>query len=160
MPPARYVRHWRSGARVSLIRRVLVVALLGVGLTISSQAYAHAPEYRVPKQKPVVQLAPKAYAKMLTLKRWERTSEWKCLAILWGKESAWSHTASNPHSTAYGIPQFLNQTWLNYGYPIRPKSPYVQIEAGLKYIKARYKTPCRAWNFWQSQKKIRGYGWY
>lgn len=159
MPPAKSARYWRQGARVSPIRRVLLVALIGVGLTVSTTAGAHAPEAKAPVIK-VVKLEPKAYAKKLVLHKYKSNAEWKCLAILWGKESAWSHTKANPRSTAYGIPQFLNQTWINYGYPIRPKSPYVQIEAGLKYIKARYKTPCRAWSFWRSQIKERGYGWY
>jgi hypothetical protein len=90
-----------------------------------------------------------AFTQVATL--WRSHQEWGCLAKLWGKESAWNPEAANPHSTAFGIPQFLNQTWRIYGYPIRPKDPIIQVEAGLKYIKSRYKTPCRAWKHWNKK---------
>ena len=52
----------------------------------------------------------KAYAKALLkieYPHWNR-SEWSALAKLWGKESAWKHTADNPESSAHGIAQVLN----------------------------------------------------
>ena len=110
----------------------------------------------------IATMKPKAYAKYLVGERYKHAEkQWRCLAILWGKESAWNHKASNPVSTAYGIPQFLNATWTNYGYPVRPKNPQVQIRAGLKYIKARYQTPCKAWAFWlkEAGPDKKG-GWY
>ena len=97
-------------------------------------------------------LEPRDYAYVLVAKIWGERAEYGCLTKLWGKESAWNHRAANPTSTAFGIPQFLNSTWVNYGYPVRPKSPHVQIEAGLKYITARYGSPCKAWSFWQERK--------
>jgi hypothetical protein len=39
--------------------------------------------------------------------QWDTKSEFRALAKLWGKESAWDHTAANPKSSAYGIPQLL-----------------------------------------------------
>ena len=66
--------------------------------------------------------------------------QWSCLAKLWGKESAWNYLADNPHSTAFGIPQILGLTTTN---------PYKQIDLGIKYIKHRYDTPCKAWKFHQ-----------
>jgi hypothetical protein len=71
--------------------------------------------------------------------------EYRCVARLWGRESAWNYQADNPHSTAYGIPQLLNMTTNN---------PWVQINLGLKYIKHRYDRPCKALTFHDK------HGWY
>jgi hypothetical protein len=76
---------------------------------------------------------------------WGR-AEWKALAKLWGKESAWNHLADNPESTAYGIAQVLNT---KHGTP----AP-LQIEKGLEYIAHRYDRPSVAWSHW------RKHGWY
>ena len=61
--------------------------------------------------------------------------QYRCLVLLWHKESKWSATANNPKSSAYGIPQLLKMT---------ERDPYKQILLGLKYIKHRHKTPCLA----------------
>ena len=76
---------------------------------------------------------------------WGR-AEWRSLTKLWGKESAWKHTADNPNSTAYGIAQVLNT---RHGTP----AP-LQIEKGLEYIAHRYGKPSIAWSHW------RKHGWY
>ena len=76
---------------------------------------------------------------------WGR-AEWRALTKLWGKESAWSHTADNPDSSAYGIAQVLNT---------KPGTPApLQIERGLAYIHHRYNKPSIAWAHW------RKHGWY
>lgn len=62
--------------------------------------------------------------------------EWKALLELWNRESRWDYKADNPHSTAYGIPQILD---LPEHFSI-----VQQVEAGLKYIQHRYKTPTLA----------------
>ena len=64
--------------------------------------------------------------------------EYRCLETLWDKESRWNPRADNPKSTAYGIPQLLK---------LKATDPYVQIDLGLKYIKARHLTPCKALAF-------------
>ncbi len=64
--------------------------------------------------------------------------EYRCLELLWNRESMWNPRADNPKSTAYGIPQLLKLT---------VKDPYLQIDRGLKYIKARHLTPCKALAF-------------
>ncbi len=61
--------------------------------------------------------------------------EYRCLELLWNKESMWNPRADNPKSTAYGIPQLLK---------LKEKDPYKQIDLGLKYIEHRYKTVCKA----------------
>lgn len=62
-------------------------------------------------------------------------NEYLCLEQLWMLESKWNPRANNKSSTAYGIPQLLK---------LKVRDPYMQIDAGLKYIADRYKTPCRA----------------
>ena len=62
--------------------------------------------------------------------------EYRCLELLWMRESRWDPRANNPKSSAYGIPQLLR---------LKVLDPYMQIDLGLKYIAYRHKTPCRAW---------------
>jgi Transglycosylase SLT domain len=76
-------------------------------------------------------------------------TQFGCLDRLWTAESGWNPAAQNPHSTAYGIPQFLNSTWASTGTK-KTSNPYRQIDAGLIYIHKRYGTPCGAWSFFSS----------
>jgi hypothetical protein len=90
----------------------------------------------------------KYYAKALISAQYEEwgESEFRALKKLWGKESAWDHTADNPKSTAYGIPQLLG---------LAPNTPAPeQIARGLAYIQHRYGKPSIAWAHW------RKHGWY
>ena len=64
--------------------------------------------------------------------------EYRCLELLWNRESMWNPRADNPRSTAYGIPQLLK---------LKEHDPYKQIDRGLAYIKHRHSTPCKAWHF-------------
>jgi len=66
--------------------------------------------------------------------------EYKCLAILYGKESAWNPKAAN--GSHYGIPQGRS-VWL------RDQDGYTQIQWGLKYIGNRYGKPCIALDHWR-----------
>jgi hypothetical protein len=61
--------------------------------------------------------------------------EYRCLELLWNKESMWNPRADNPKSSAYGIPQLLK---------LKERDPYKQIDLGLKYIDHRYGTVCKA----------------
>lgn len=80
--------------------------------------------------------------------------QWKCLYNLWMRESSWKHTATNPSSGAYGIPQALpGNKMVSAGSDWRT-NPATQITWGLGYIAQRYKTPCGAWAHSQST------GWY
>ena len=66
--------------------------------------------------------------------------EYKCLSILWGKESAWNPKAiGNLNGThrVYGIPQGKSE-WL------KDQDGYTQIRWGLDYIGHRYGEPCIA----------------
>lgn len=82
---------------------------------------------------------------------WDAT-QMPYLIDLWNRESGWNPAAQNPHSTAYGITQFLDTTWGNYG--TKTADPNAQIDAGLKYIAARYGSPSAAIAFWNK------HNWY
>jgi hypothetical protein len=62
--------------------------------------------------------------------------QYRCVELLWNRESRWDPRADNPKSSAFGIPQLLK---------LKEMDPYKQIDRGLKYIEHRYKTPCRAY---------------
>lgn len=81
------------------------------------------------------------------------SSQWPCLARMWGKESAWNPNAQNKTPVrvlkggkrvnvhAGGIPQILG---------LNPRlSVPEQVSRGLTYIESRYGSPCQAWKFWQ-----------
>ena len=90
---------------------------------------------------------PKEIGATLAAKRGWTGQQWKCLETLWQRESGWNPTAQNPTSTAYGIAQFLNQTWATVG-AVKTADTGDQIQAGLDYIAQRYETPCGAWSHW------------
>jgi hypothetical protein len=71
--------------------------------------------------------------------------EYKCLAILYGKESAWNPAAKN--GSHYGIPQGRSE-WL------KDQDGYTQVQWGLDYIANRYGEPCVALDHWKAK------GWH
>lgn len=84
---------------------------------------------------------------------WGSGAEWDALVNLINSESGFRNTAQNPRSTAFGIFQFLDSTWSGYGVS-KTSDPTLQTQAGLKYIKARYGDPIKAWQFKQA------HNWY
>lgn len=121
----------------------LVMAFAAI-ITIMSPAEAVSPKLEIKQVHLAIALhQPKNYAKIAVKPyRWG-LKQVKCLNQLWGKESAWNRHADNPISTAFGIAQMLGEKSTN---------PVKQINNGLRYIKHRYDTPCRAWQFWQRNK--------
>ncbi len=73
------------------------------------------------------------------------------LANILEHESSFNPNAKNPHSTAYGLFQFLDSTWRGTGVQ-KTSDPLWQSIAGLRYIANRYGNPENAWNFWQSHR--------
>lgn len=67
--------------------------------------------------------------------------EYRCLELLWNHESNWNPKARN--GSHYGIPQLKNVS-------VRSQDAFTQIDWGLRYIKSRYQTPCKAWTFFRS----------
>lgn len=65
------------------------------------------------------------------------------------KESGWNNNAQNPHSSAYGIGQFLDSTWGGYGVP-KTSDAYSQVLAMARYIQSRYGSPSAALAFHNS----------
>lgn len=90
---------------------------------------------------------PKAYALDYISKRDWGMDQFSCLVNLWTKESNWRTLAKNPSSGAYGIPQALPASKMATEGPDWMTNPETQIRWGVKYIAARYKTPCGAWAF-------------
>jgi Transglycosylase SLT domain len=75
---------------------------------------------------------PRAYAKTLLPHK-----EFSCLDKLIRLESHWNAKARNHSSGAFGIFQFMPQTWGNYGY-VKTTNPIIQVQAGLRYLHKRY----------------------
>lgn len=83
---------------------------------------------------------------------WDNGSNWDALQWIISKESSWNPNAQNPNSTAYGLFQFLDGTWSQFGK--KTSDPGLQTDYGLRYIKSRYGSPDAARAFHQN------YGWY
>jgi resuscitation-promoting factor RpfB len=91
---------------------------------------------------------------MLPHFHWSVRKQFRYLNWLWQRESSWNKYASNPYSGAYGIPQALPGSKMASAGPHWRTDAHTQIRWGLRYIRARYGSPRRAWNH------SRAYGWY
>jgi len=104
---------------------LLIVSMaLSQSLLIAGQSYAISPNAQMQEMW-------KLYAHTRLL----NTEQFICLDRLWTMESHWNNYAKNNHSTAFGIAQVLHT---------KTTDPYLQIDAGLTYIKHRYHIPCIA----------------
>jgi hypothetical protein len=91
---------------------------------------------------------------MLPSFHWSVSRQFKYLNWLWVRESGWNKYAYNPYSGAYGIPQALPGSKMASAGPNWRSNAATQIRWGLRYIKARYGSPRRAWAHSQAT------GWY
>jgi hypothetical protein len=97
-------------------------------------------------------LASKAYARSYILQTYGwGDDQWYALEQLWIRESGWNHTAKNPSSGAYGIPQSLPGDKMAAAGPDWLTNPQTQIRWGCSYIKDRYTTPAGAWAHFQAK---------
>jgi hypothetical protein len=92
--------------------------------------------------KPVQYITYKQYALYLL---GHNIKEYKCLAILYGKESAWNPDAVN--GSHHGIPQGRSEY-------LATLDGYGQVRWGLDYIGNRYGEPCIALDHWRAK------GWH
>jgi hypothetical protein len=80
--------------------------------------------------------------------------QFRYLNWLWDAESGWNVHADNPASGAYGIPQACPPGKMASAGPDWRSDAATQIRWGLRYIRATYGTPRRAW-----EHELRT-GWY
>jgi len=73
------------------------------------------------------------------------SKEYRCLELLWNRESNWNPAAYNKSGGAYGIPQLKNKL-------IQHLDGFSQVRYGIKYIKHRHETACKAWIYWQKNR--------
>jgi len=119
-------------ARKGMAQWVLAVAI-GILLCTMSSAGG---------SKPVQYISYKEYSLYLLD---FNVKEYKCLSMLYGKESAWNPKAVN--GSHYGIPQGRS-TYLS------TLNGYDQVQWGLDYIGHRYGEPCIAWQHFKDK------GWH
>ena len=119
-----------SGVQSDPLRRVGRSVLVAIGISLFAAPSAAAPD----EVKQYV--SAKEYAAHLL----KDTEQYKCLATLYGKESAWNDKAVN--GSHYGIPQGRSDY-------LRTADKYEQVQWGLSYIENRYGSPCKAWEFFQ-----------
>ena len=74
-------------------------------------------------------------------------------------ESKWDNEAQNPYSTAYGIGQFLDQTWDTVSYD-KTDDPHTQVDAMIEYVYKRYGSFEAALTAWYERAERTGHGWY
>jgi hypothetical protein len=113
--PAQGSQHWA---------RSLLICLLAVFIGLLSTDISHARPAKDPMNYKL-----HAYNQ---LKDWD---QFECILELYERESNWRPSARN--GSHFGIPQGRSQ-WL------ATANPYQQVEWGIKYIKARHQTPCKA----------------
>lgn len=77
---------------------------------------------------------------------WGSGAEWQALETLVYRESSWRPDAQNPTSTAFGLFQWLDQTWIGYGCTKTTDVDH-QAECGMRYIEKRYGSPSKAMEF-------------
>ena len=121
-----------SKAHRGRLRRIARGVLLAFGISLFSMQNAGSTNLQD------ISMTPKQYAyySLGDLK------QYKCIATLYGKESAWNPKAYNKSSGTVGIPQGKS-VWLLTATPIQ------QVEWGLRYIKHRHGTPCKALDHWK-----------
>lgn len=93
----------------------------------------------------------KSYTKTYMLKKYKwDNSQFKALNKIIIHESNWNYKSVNKYSGACGLFQaYPCNKMKKYGKDYKTNYK-VQVKWGLNYIKKRYKTPKKAWNFWLS----------
>ena len=135
-----------NGKKIRRLKFYLALSLTALITLATPLTGVHTASTEDAKAQVMKMSDPKQYARSIAKEQYGWTSEqYKCLGILWGKESAWNPKAYNTirvmGKNAGGIPQLLG---------LDPDTPAPrQIERGLAYIYYRYDTPCKAWAFFK-----------
>ena len=127
-----------SGAHPEPLRRIVRGVLACIGILLCIMPNAGSSDTTINK----TYISHKEYALHLL---GYNTKEYKCLATLYGKESAWNPDAKN--GSHYGIPQGRSEY-------LSTLDGYGQVRWGLDYIAHRYGEPCVALDHW------RKYNWH
>lgn len=98
--------------------------------------------------------AAKAYAASVLPAFGWGSDQFRCLDLLWTRESGWRANAYNASSGAYGIPQSLPGSKMASAGADWRTNAATQIDWGLSYISSRYGSPCEAWAHSEA------YNWY
>lgn len=94
-----------------------------------------------------------AYAKDLCINKYGWTeNDFQCLVKLVDKESSWNPNAINKSSGAAGLFQALPASKMASEGSDYMTNYKTQTKWGLKYIKNRYGSPSKAWDFWLKHK--------
>lgn len=86
----------------------------------------------------------RSYARHRLRDRQDAAAQMRCLDALWKRESNWRWNARNKSSGAYGIPQALPAEKMSSAGADWRTNPRTQVRWGLRYITARYGSPCGA----------------
>lgn len=138
-----------NGKKIKRLKFYLALYLTALMTLATPMPRVHTASVDEVKALSVEIIEPKEYAYKVAQKEfgWNR-AEYKCLGILWGKESAWDFEAKSP-THDYGIPQRHMRKNTQQEINAFMKDPATQIQWGLNYIEKRYGSPCEAWAFWK-----------
>ena len=142
-----------KNAKHNFIIALLVLPVgIGLGHTLAGTPAIPHKEKAITVPVKVVPVTPEAAQKLAKAKLndygW-KANQFVCLNNIWTKESHWNYKAvSKTHD--HGIPQRNMPDASKKEIHKFMSDPVAQINWGLNYISARYKTPCKAWSFWQT----------
>jgi phage-related protein len=105
-----------------------------------------------------------AVQSVFATKGWGGGNEWAATDWIVGKESGWNPRAQNPSSTASGLFQMIDGTWIaNRGNSnaahMKDATITAQAYAGMQYIGQRYGDPLAAKSFWETHHYYDEGGW-
>ena len=146
----------------------LILVLVGIFLMFMSQPKKVEEETVIALPEPTIHYAnsyiePQRKRQLPAVRGYARSKlserEFNYLDQLVYLESKWDNQAQNPYSTAYGIGQFLDQTWETVGYE-KTDDPRTQVDAMIDYVQSRYGSFEAALTAWYERAERTGHGWY
>jgi hypothetical protein len=111
----------------------------------------------VPTPPPIEITVPAQIDVWHTLALAGRESEYECLANIIQRESRWNPNAIGDSGASVGLGQRHVPT---HGEPPQPWLVEQQAQWFLQYADARYGGSCEAWEAWQKNRLVYGWGWW